>query len=340
MPETNRQQLVAALTAKKTYVDQMLQRANVSACGVGYKIRENTLTDELAVIVSVIKKLPVAQLAELDLIPRKIDGVNTDVVETGAFRAQRAQQSPRDRWRPTMPPGISVGHIDATAGTFGCLVRRGDELFILSNNHVLANCNLGRPGDPILQPGRHDGGLPADRIATLADYVPLDFGNQTPTCSIATSIKSAINWLASLLGSQHRLAAYQQTSGTNRIDAALARPDDPDTVTPDILGIGRPLGVHRAGFGTQIKKSGRTTGYTEGRIVQIDVTSQVSYVPGEATFQGQLMATSMSQSGDSGSAVLDAQNHVVGLLFAGSDLATLINPIEPVLEALEVEIVT
>jgi len=42
----------------------------------------------------------------------------------------------------------------------------------------------------------------------------------------------------------------------------------------------------------------------------------------------------------SGSAVLDTQNHVIGLLFAGSDLATLINPIEPVLESLGVEIVT
>jgi len=340
MPETNRQQLVTALTAKKNYVDQMLQRANVSACGVGYKIREDVLTDELAVIVSVVKKLPVAQLAETDLVPPSIGGVKTDVVETGIFRAQRSQQSPRDRWRPTMPPGISVGHIDATAGTFGCLVRRGDESFILSNNHVLANCNRCHPGDPILQPGRHDGGLSEDQIATLADYVPLDFGNKTPNCTIATGIESSLNWLANALGSHHRLAAYEQTTGINRVDAALALPDDLSTITPDILNIGRPLGVHRAGLGTQIKKSGRTTGYTEGRIVQIDVTSQVSYVPGEATFQGQLMATSMSQPGDSGSAVLDAQNHVVGLLFAGSDLATLINPIEPVLEALGIEIVT
>jgi hypothetical protein len=337
MPETNRQLLLNALTAKNRYVGEMLRRANVAACGVGYKIKGDTLTDELAVIVSVVKKLPAAQLTASDIVPPEVDGIKTDVIETGAFQAQ---QTPRDHWRPTMPPGISIGHIDATAGTLGCLVRRGEEVFILSNNHVLANCNMAQPGDPILQPGRHDGGRAEDRIATLSEYIPLDFGSETPSCTIATTIESGLNWLASALGSRHRLAAYQQTTGTNWIDAALARPDDPEAVTPDILGIGRPLGIHRAGLGTMVKKSGRTTGYTEGRIIQVDVTSQVSYIPGDATFQGQMMATNMSQPGDSGSAVLDTQNYVVGLLFAGSDVATLINPIESVLEALKVEIAT
>jgi hypothetical protein len=37
--------------------------------------------------------------------------------------------------------------------------------------------------------------------------------------------------------------------------------------------------------------------------------------------------------------VLDKENYVVGLLFAGSDNATLITPIQPVLEALRVELV-
>jgi hypothetical protein len=111
-------------------------------------------------------------------------------------------------------------------------------------------------------------------------------------------------------------------------------------VKPDILGIGRPIGVRQADLGTEVKKSGRTTGYTEGRIVQIDVTSQVAYGPALATFHGQWMASSMSAAGDSGSAVLDMENYIVGLLFAGSDGATLINPINLVLQALDVEIVT
>jgi V8-like Glu-specific endopeptidase len=46
----------------------------------------------------------------------------------------------------------------------------------------------------------------------------------------------------------------------------------------------------------------------------------------------------MSQPGDSGSAVLDMDRRVVGLLFAGSDAATVINPIGEVLSALNVEV--
>jgi len=329
--------LSAALLAKQSNLHKLLTRANVVACGIGYKITSSGPTNEIAVVVSVSQKLPTAQLAESDMVPREIDGVKTDVVETGTFRAF---QGPRDCWRPVILPGVSLGHVNVTAGTFGCLVRRGNELFILSNNHVLANVNQCKIGDPILQPGRYDGGTPQDQIATLAEYVSLDFGGDAATCDLAGAVEKGLNALASIAGSSHRLMAYQQTPGNNRMDAALARPVDPAAVKPDILGIGRPVGVRQASLGTAVKKSGRTTGYTEGLIVQIDVTSQVAYGPALATFQGQLMADNMSGSGDSGSAVLDMENYVVGLLFAGSDGATLINPIQPILQTLNVEIVT
>ena len=58
------------------------------------------------------------------------------------------------------------------------------------------------------------------------------------------------------------------------------------------------------------------------------------------TFVDQLMTTGMSQGGDSGSVVLDMDRYVVGLLFAGSDVATMINPIQAVLSALNVQMVT
>ncbi len=46
----------------------------------------------------------------------------------------------------------------------------------------------------------------------------------------------------------------------------------------------------------------------------------------------------MSKPGDSGSAVLDMDKRVVGLLFVGSDAATIINPIDEVFAALNVEL--
>jgi hypothetical protein len=58
------------------------------------------------------------------------------------------------------------------------------------------------------------------------------------------------------------------------------------------------------------------------------------------TFKDQLMSGAMSAGGDSGSAVLDMQKRVVGLLYAGSDSTTIMNPIQFVLDALQVQLVT
>jgi len=136
------------------------------------------------------------------------------------------------------------------------------------------------------------------------------------------------------------LQAYRQTTGANLVDVALARPIDPQMFTPFIFEIGRPKGSRSIGLGGKVKKSGRTTGLTEGRIMQVDVTTSVMYNGRAATFHGQLMANGMSAPGDSGSAVLDDENYVVGLLYAGSSNSTLINPIDAVLSALNAEIVT
>ena len=59
---------------------------------------------------------------------------------------------------------------------------------------------------------------------------------------------------------------------------------------------------------------------------------------GTALFQDQLVAGAMSQGGDSGSAVLDGDGYVIGLLFAGSDSTTILNRIANVTSALNISI--
>jgi len=320
---------------KGAYVYDLLCRRNVVGVGLGYKISQGVSTGELGLVVSVTHKVDPSALAAGDLVPRALDGVKTDVVETGVLRAF---QGPRDRWRPVIPPGVTVGHYHITAGTFGCLVRRGEEHFILSNNHVLCDCNRGQEGDAILQPGPADGGTSDDRVATLADYVPLDFGTAPPECPIAEWSAKLLNYVAGAFGSHHRLQAMKQTEGVNRVDAALARPLSPDLVSNEILYIGVPAGVGTATLETEVQKTGRTTGHTQGTITQIDATLRIDYNGPTALFTGQLVAGPMSQPGDSGSVVLDMDRRVVGLLFAGSDAATIINPIGEVLSALNVEL--
>lgn len=333
--------LIPAINLARSVLQESIKmlfgKPNVITTGIGFKESRGVVTDEPCIVVGVKKKVPQAQLTATQLVPKVLaQNVKTDVVEVGQIRAF---QTPRDRWRPA-PGGVSIGHYAITAGTLGCLAAKNGQTYILSNNHVLANSNDAKIGDAILQPGNYDGGAMADQIATLAEFVPIVFGDAPAVCSVAKGLEAILNAIARAIGSQHRISTFQQSSDTNLVDCALALPTAPDLVRKDILNVGVPQGVHQATLGTAVQKSGRTTGHTTGQIIQIDVTVQVAYGARIATFTDQLMAGAMSAGGDSGSAVLDNESYVVGLLFAGSETTTIINPIQAVIDALGVQIVT
>ena len=316
---------------------ELLSRRNVVATGVGYKMVLGERTTTPGIICSVEKKLPANALSASDLVPPQLSGIPTDVIETGRIRAW---QAPTGRFRPA-PGGVSVGHKDITAGTLGYWVRHNGEWMILSNNHVLANSNEAAIGDAILQPGAYDGGTnPADQIAVLKDFVPIELSGlpDIPSgCSIAGGIAAFLNAIASALGSDTRMRAVSTRAvGENLVDAAIASPLRAEDVKAEIMNIGAIQGIVSGNLGMAIKKMGRTTGLTEGEIQQVDVTVNVQYGGGRtALFKDQLMAGAMSQGGDSGSAVLDTQNQLLGLLFAGSEQSTIINRIEHVFSALD-----
>jgi hypothetical protein len=329
----------------------LLALRNVVAVGIGYKVRRGQRTDQPAIVCSVLAKRPPGALAAVDLVPTQVSGIATDVVATGAIFASSEHKS---RHRPA-PGGVSIGHIGITAGTLGCVVRRDGQLHILSNNHVLANSNDAVVGDAILQPGPADGGRgPDDQIGRLAAFVPIVFdqANGLPPaspCPTAGFIADALNTVASAIGSGTRLRAVRladrvaarpaAAAAENLVDAAVATPDEDRLVAREILGIGPIRGIGEAALGTPLKKSGRTTELTTGAVLQTDVTVRVSYGTGRvATFTDQLLAGAMSQGGDSGSAVLDDQDRITGLLFAGSNTTTVINRIQHVFASLSLSL--
>ena len=224
----------------------------------------------------------------------------------------------RSRLRP-LRPGGSVGHYRITAGTIGAFAqeKKSGKIVILSNNHVLANENDAKVGDPILQPGEYDAGKkPKDAIATLTKWVDLN------------------------------------PNGKNAIDAAIATLKKTAKFDPlNYDDFGKLAGVRTEPIleSIEVVKAGRTTGLTRGRIVATEIDNVViSYDLGSISFDDQIEIEStgdgaFSSGGDSGSLILDAEMNAVGLLFAGSESGgtngrglTYANPIAPVLSKLAI----
>ena len=205
----------------KTQSKLLLDKTNVVATGVGYKIVDGKKTSSLSIICSVKEKLPGSQLLKKDIIASSLDGIPTDIIQTGIIRAFMANTG---RIRPA-PGGISIGHTGITAGTLGCLVKKNNELYILSNNHVLADSNNGQIGDHIVQPGPYDGGsYPNDHIANLYQFIPINFTDQPSNCSTATGISNFLNGLSKLFNSNARFRSISTKAVNNLVDAAIAKP--------------------------------------------------------------------------------------------------------------------
>ncbi len=303
---------------------ELLGFENVVAVGASLKMTKGKPTKKWSLTVYVEKKLPTTEVPAASRVPAELAGVQTDVVEVGKIEALVFNA----RVRPALP-GYSIGHHNITAGTFGCLVRDirrcccrlekdcgctpmteecSNDYLILSNNHVLAAINSGKPGDLILQPGPFDGGVfPADGVATLDRFEPIVFGR----------------------------------SGYNVVDAAVARPTYSRNAISSIIGLVIPRGINQAFVGGVVIKAGRTTQITMGRVLSVNATVVVGYgAPGAAQFRHQIITTVMAAGGDSGSLLMDAGLNAVGLLFAGSSQITIHNHIADVEAALGVRPVT
>ncbi|WP_157953731.1 PKD domain-containing protein [Oceanimonas marisflavi] len=248
-------------------------------------------------------------------IPQAIEQIPVQVVVTGRFVARA---DPTARFARPVPIGVSSGHPDITAGTIGARVKDADGIvYALSNNHVYANSNEASIGDTVLQPGALDGGQNTadDTIGTLDDFEPIDF------------------------------------SGTNTMDAAIAASSvfDLGVATPGD-GYGVPaLTTVTAYPGQAVQKYGRTTGWTQGEVAEVNVTIDVCYrtqgpfrCVKSARFVEQIAISpgAFSDGGDSGSLIVtdDSNNNPVGLLFAGSNTRTLANQIDVVLNRFNVTI--
>jgi hypothetical protein len=259
-------------------------------------------------------------------IPSELEGVPVVVQVTGEVRAlgkpgghggggKPKPLTGKDRWPRPVPIGVSVGNVgECSSGTIGCAVTKGQQRYILSNNHVLALENQGYIGQDVVQPGRYDTNCmtnPEDVIGTLSDFEPIRFG-----------------------------------TGTNLIDGAIALSSEEDlgcaTYTAEY---GLPSSVTaEAVVDMSVQKVGRTTGLTKGTVTGVNASIKVGYSSGTALFVGQIIISGRRflSAGDSGSLVVkrDVEKNPVGLLFAGNNNGSMgvANPIDAVLDRFGVTI--
>jgi hypothetical protein len=79
--------LSKARLIREKYEKTLMLKKGVVGCAVGYKYIAGKKTDQICIICYVIKKIPEHQLHEDDLVPPMIEGIPTDVIESGGMRA-------------------------------------------------------------------------------------------------------------------------------------------------------------------------------------------------------------------------------------------------------------
>ncbi|GAA0229159.1 serine protease [Cryptosporangium japonicum] len=331
LPQVVRTEFLPLVETQTKYQDALLGRPNVVGVGLGHRYSGGINTGERAITVLVHRKVDARYLAPTAIVPAELDGITTDVQEVGLIRAGGGPQPWADRGSATASlgvgpfqlgqrvrpafAGVSVGHFRGNAGTFGagCFDAQphtdgAGRYYILSTNYALADCNAGRSGDPVLQPALVDGGrYPADVIGRLVRFVPIHFhdGRSKPVNFADAAIAEGVH------GTDRRVYWAGEVTTLN------AKPNINDTV----------------------QKWGRTTNFTTGHVLHVNVTVDVHYDRGRiARFGQQIVTTNMSAGGDSGSLVTDPDEGAVGLLFAGSGRVSVLNNIVAVQSLLGVRV--
>ena len=304
--------LTAAIAAQRQHTPKLLDIPGVVGTAVG-------LSNGHVGVLLLVEREGLAGL------PQVLDGVPVGVRVTGRIMAF---SDPTQRQRPA-PLGFSVGHPAITAGTIGARVRDAlGHVYILSNNHVLANSNGASIGDPEYQPGPFDGGTSADQIATLTDFQTINFTGVNNTIDAAIALSSVAV-----------------------LDNAVPADDGYGMPNSTIYGDANGDGLfdeRDALLGLNVQKYGRTTRLTHGQITGVNATITVCYAVSGITctktarFVDQLIISpgGFSGGGDSGSLIVtdDANLNPVGLLFAGSASVTIANRIDLVLNRFGVTI--
>jgi hypothetical protein len=294
-----------------SYLRSPNPRRNLVGIGIGPKIRDGVARRSLAVRFYVVHKLNEHLVLARFRLPRKIDGVNTDVIEIGpVVPACTALPGPiSGAFRPVQP-GCAI-QAGLGSGTIGPIVEKDGARFLLTSNHVIANNNSAALGRIVHQP--ENTALPGSRIGTVTRFIQL------------------------------------AKDGSGLVDAAIAKLDTASSgvARPNVGPLASRTPI-RATRGMHVEKVGRTTGHTCGIVEDVDFDYKCPYSFGDVLMENQILIRGngdfFALGGDSGSLVVDTTSRrATGLLFAithaeGTFFAVA-NHMNDVLSALSVRLI-
>ncbi|MBT33995.1 MAG: hypothetical protein CMO01_30400 [Thalassobius sp.] len=284
----------------------------IISIGIGKRNAFDSMKSSNTIIFSVDNKKLRDKLLLEDSVPAFFEGIPIDLQECQSF----------ELLQNTLQSGAGIGHINGGNGTLGAFVKKDGIEYILSNNHVLANCNNGKQGDEIVFKKSRKNNL--ENAGYLYDFIQVHTENNR---LLLSKIKDKLK-LQTRLSTKLKESEY-----INYVDAALATPISEGNL--NIPAIGLINTIKSASVGLKVKKYGNATGFTEGEIIQTAVTCKVKFGKKVAVFTDQIMCKMPNKPGDSG-ALLVSDNSAVGLVFSGNKNYLLANRIERVFGALKI----
>ena len=273
----------ALLDARSQYLALAAAIPGLNGMAFGRKRVNGRQQRRHAAVFFVERKMPLAEIPTAHVLPASLtvnSGRRSHEIPTDVIEAGPLSFLNASCFpsRP-MRPGNCVGAAGtATEGTAGAIVTDGvGNRFILSNAHVLDPLGKGGPDGSFTDKILQPSG-DGGLIALLERTTPLVTGNI-------------------LLA-----------------DAAIARCGDNSDVDPVITDLGVINGLADPIIGTTVRKNGQMTGLSSGTIRHTNGTQPLN---GTALVFGEVFYADLgAQHGDSGAAILDDNNNIVGLLFA------------------------
>ena len=314
------------------------QYPGVISVALGYKVRNGKVTEELAYRIYVQEKKPLSQLQPQQVIPKEHHGVPTDVL-TAPVKVELADPTPcADRTQhSTLVSGITISNMKVAnntidLGTIGFFatftgVDPPYNIALVTCVHVVGTVK----GDTIYQPSwstAPDGTIGAvstgaDVVGTILTPAPKGAdknGNYVDAASVQLNICIS-SWCHTNCG----VSFANQVLGL-AINNSNAIKDIRNAVL----------------VGDVVYKVGRITGRTVGKVNHVgsDIEIQATSMQTADNCGGTLR---FADQGDSGSALIDSNRNLVGLVYAiNANNAALAYAclLQPVLDALAVVPIT